>query len=99
MRKNIIVGNWKMNLSRDKGVLLVKNVLNRLSLENNTEVVFAPSYVYLDKLVKMCSDISNVYVAAQDCSINDKGAFTGEVSANMIASFGAQYVILGDSER
>ena len=99
MRKNIIAGNWKMNLNRDKGISLVKNVLNRLSFESNTDVIFAPSYVHLDQLVKMCSEVSNVYVAAQDCSVSDKGAFTGEVSAEMIASFGVQYVILGHSER
>ena len=99
MRKNIIAGNWKMNLNRHNGIVLVENVLKRLSLETNIEVIFAPSFVHLYKVKKLCSDRSNVYVAAQDCSINDKGAFTGEVSAEMIASCGAQYVILGHSER
>ena len=88
-----------MNLNRHDGIILVENVLKRLSLETNIQVIFAPSFVHLYNVKKLCSNRSNVYVAAQDCSISDKGAFTGEVSAEMIASCGAQYVILGHSER
>jgi len=99
MRKNIIAGNWKMNLNRVEGIALVENVLKRLSLENKTEVIFAPSFVYLYKISKMCTDTANVFTASQDCSASKKGAFTGEISAEMIASCGAKYIILGHSER
>ncbi len=88
-----------MNLNRCNGIVLVENVLKRLSLKTTTEVIFAPSFVHLYKVKKLCSDRSNVYVSAQDCSMSERGAFTGEVSAEMIASCGAQYVILGHSER
>ena len=88
-----------MNLNRAEGIALVKDVLAKLPTDNKTHVVFATSYVYLHKVAKMCANTSRVVAAAQDCSANEKGAFTGEVSANMIASSNARYVILGHSER
>jgi len=99
MRKNIVAGNWKMNLNRVKGIALVEDILKRLSAENKTEVIFAPSFVHLYKVAKLCENTANVFAASQDCSASEKGAFTGEVSAEMIASCGARYVILGHSER
>jgi triosephosphate isomerase len=99
MRKNIVAGNWKMNLNRAEGIALVEDVLAKLPSDNNTHVVFAPSFVYLHKVAKMCANTSKVLAAAQDCSANEKGAFTGEVSACMIASCNAKYVVLGHSER
>lgn len=88
-----------MNLDRSEGINLVEDVLNKLSLESNIEIIFAPSFVHLYKVAKICSNVVNVGVASQDCSANDKGAFTGEISASMVASCGAQYVVLGHSER
>ena len=99
MRKNIVAGNWKMNLNRTEGIALVEDVLAKLPSDNNTHVVFAPSFVYLHKVAKMCANTSKVVAAAQDCSANKKGAFTGQVSAIMIASCNAKYVVLGHSER
>lgn len=99
MRKNIVVANWKMNLNRVDAVTLASSVLDKLSLRNQIEVVFAPSFVYLYKIANMCKETTNVFVASQDCSANDDGSFTGEVSASMIDSCGARYVILGHSER
>ena len=99
MRKNIVAGNWKMNLSREKGIALVEDVLAQLPADNNTHVIFSPSFVYLHKVAKMCANTSKVLAAAQDCSASEKGAFTGEVSASMIASCKARYVVLGHSER
>jgi triosephosphate isomerase len=99
MRKNIVAGNWKMNLNRVEGIALVEDILKRLSAENKTEVLFAPSFVHLYKVAKLCENTANVFAASQDCSASEKGAFTGEVSAEIIASCGAKYVILGHSER
>jgi triosephosphate isomerase len=99
MRKNIVAGNWKMNLNRTEGIILVEDVLAKLPADNNTHVILAPSFLYLHKVAKMCANTSKLVAAAQDCSANDKGAFTGEISANMIASCKAKYVILGHSER
>ena len=88
-----------MNLNRAEGIALVNEVLAKLPSDNNTHVVFAPSFVYLHKVAKMCANTSKLVAAAQDCSANEKGAFTGEVSASMLASCGARYVVLGHSER
>ncbi|MEE2699989.1 MAG: triose-phosphate isomerase [Bacteroidota bacterium] len=98
MRKNILVANWKMNLTRNQEISIVENVLPNISSQI-TEVVFAPNYLSLYKIGKMCNNYENVKVAAQNCSKTEKGAFTGEVSAEMIASCSADYVIIGHSER
>ena len=99
MRKNIVVGNWKMNLDLNQGFSLVEDVLQKLSLKENIEVVFASSFIHLDKLGRMCNDISNVNVSAQNCCSSEHGAFTGEISAKMLSSCNTKYVILGHSER
>ena len=99
MRKKIVAGNWKMNLNRAEAIALVDEILSNLPTNNLTEIVFAPSNVYLHKLAKMCANTDKVSVASQDCSANVKGAFTGEVSASIIASCNVEYVILGHSER
>ena len=88
-----------MNLNRSEGLALVEDVLSKLPVDNKTHVILAPSFVYLHKVAKMCTDIPKVVAASQDCSANEKGAFTGEVSASMIASCSARYVVLGHSER
>ncbi len=88
-----------MNLNRQEAVALVDQVLTQLPAENITEILFVPSFVHLHKIAKMCTDITNVFTASQDCSSHESGAFTSEVSANMIASCNAKYVVLGHSER
>ena len=99
MRKNIVAANWKMNLNKTEGITLLKECLSQLSSSSLREIIFATSYIHLDEAVKICDGTSDVSIASQDCSANLHGAFTGEVSANMIASCGARYVILGHSER
>lgn len=98
MRKNIVAGNWKMNLTRKEGLCLVENILSNIH-NQKTEVVFAPNFLYLHKIGRMCNNHENVKIAAQNCSKEEKGAFTGEVSAQMISSCFADYVIIGHSER
>ena len=88
-----------MNFNIQEGIDFVKGVLNRCSINNSSEIVFASSFVHLYELSKLCSDSKNIFVASQDCSANETGPFTGEVSALMIASCSAKYVILGHSER
>ena len=99
MRKNIVAGNWKMNLNRQEAVALAEQVLAQLPAENSAEILFVPSFVHLYKIAEMCTDNMNVFTASQDCSAYERGAFTSEVSANMIASCNAKYVVLGHSER
>ena len=99
MRKNIVAGNWKMNLEREEGLALVSEVLSKLPKDNNIEIVFAPCFLYLYKIAKMCNNFDSVFLAAQNCSKEVKGAFTGEVSAEMISSSNGDYVLIGHSER
>ena len=99
MRKNIVAGNWKMNLKREGALALVSEVLSQLPKDKDTEVVFAPCFLYLYKIAKMCNDFERVKVSAQNCSKEEKGAFTGEVSAEMVATSNGDYVIIGHSER
>ena len=74
-------------------------MLAKLPTDNNTHVVFAPSFVYLHKVAKMCANTSKSSCCVRIVVLNEKGAFTGEVSASMIASCSARYVVLGHSER
>ena len=97
MRKNIVAGNWKMNLDKSESILLVKDILKRLT-NNQTEIILAPSYIHLNEISDLVKN-KNIMMAAQDCSANKEGAYTGEVSASMIASYNMDYVILGHSER
>jgi len=100
MRKKIVAGNWKMNLTLDEGHELVAGVLKGLpELKSNTEVVFAPPFLSVQHTIYQVEDVANVYVAAQNCHTEMSGAYTGEVSADMIQAAGAAYVILGHSER
>jgi len=99
MRKNIVAGNWKMNLNREEGIKLVEEVISLVSSENNVEVVFSPSFLYLHKVNKMCANDNLLQTASQNISHNESGAFTGEVSAQMVNSLNVKYTILGHSER
>lgn len=99
MRKNILIGNWKMNLENKDSVDLVNKVLSNLADKQKVDLVFAPSFTELHVISNICANYNNVFVAAQDCSVNTKGAFTGEVSASMIAAVNVSHVILGHSER
>ena len=98
MRKNIVVGNWKMNLKKFDAINLVNDVLS-LHLSSDVEVVFAPSYIYLSKVNEICSHNKSVCTASQDISFKNNGAYTGEVSAEMVRSLGVKYTIIGHSER
>ena len=98
MRKKLVIGNWKMNLYKRECKELVNEVIES-NLINDVEIVFAPPFVYLDLVSLMCLDKENFNAAAQNCSSSDNGAFTGEVSAKMIGSLNAKYIILGHSER
>jgi len=98
MRKKIVVGNWKMNLLRDEGVLLVKNIL-KSKFNDNINVVLAPSFLHLYKVSKMTSSFKNITTSAQDCSSSTSNSLTGGVSVEMISSCGVKFVIIGHSER
>ncbi len=100
MRKKIVAGNWKCNTTVDAGVELAKAVMAAVKESGDPEVqvVVCPPFVHITKVVESV-DNQQVKVGAQNCAAEAKGAFTGEVSAEMVKSTGAAYVILGHSER
>jgi triosephosphate isomerase (TIM) len=100
MRKKIVAGNWKMNLDYQEGLKLVSEIRGMVDDEINNQVtiIVAPPFILLNSVTKLLEG-SRVAVAAQNCSAHHEGAYTGEVSAKMIISTGAQYVIVGHSER
>jgi triosephosphate isomerase len=101
MRKNIVAGNWKMNLTLEEGQTLTSEILNMYKDENvsNAIAILNPPYPHLFPVKKMVGDAAGIFIGAQNCSDKESGAFTGEVSAKILASFGVQYVIIGHSER
>ena len=100
MRKNIVAGNWKMNTTLPEGVQLAKDVCAAVAAEANLkcDVILGVPFTHLTTVKEIIGD-TNVGLAAQNCADKASGAYTGEVSAAMVASTGAGYVILGHSER
>ena len=101
MRKNIVAGNWKMNMDLEKGLLIFNEIqqLIKEEVKGNQEVIICPPYIHLSSLSQLVDSGTNLSIGAQNCHQADSGAFTGEVSASIIASTGASYVIIGHSER
>ena len=99
MRKKIVAGNWKMNLNLQEGVALAKEINEAMTAEKpNCDVVICTPFIHLSSVAKELN-ASLVGLGAENCADKEKGAYTGEVSAEMVKSTGAQYVILGHSER
>ena len=99
MRKNIVAGNWKMNTTLQEGLTLAKDLDAALKGKSvNCDVVIGTPFTHLASIAAAI-DTAKIGVAAENCADKDKGAYTGEVSAAMVASTGAKYVILGHSER
>ncbi len=96
MRKPLIAGNWKMNLTLDEGCELVKS----LNVNSDTDVIVAPSFVNLQGINDFVKENNiNIKVAAQNMHFENSGAFTGEVSSQMLSNIGIETVIIGHSER
>ena len=99
MRKKIVAGNWKMNLNLQEGVALAKELTEALKAEKpNCDVVICTPFIHLASVANVLEG-SVIGLGAENCADMEKGAYTGEVSAEMVKSTGAQYVILGHSER
>jgi len=94
-KKSIIAGNWKMNKDLNEGVSFVETAQNMLLDLKNVSVIFSPPFIGLSDLKVQ----SPFFKAAQNCHWEEKGAYTGEISVSMIKSCGAEFVILGHSER
>lgn len=99
MRKNIVAGNWKMNTTLAEGVGLAKDVNEALKgFTPNCDVIICVPFTHLAS-VNDAIDTTKLGLGAENCADHKSGAYTGEVSAAMVASTGAKYVILGHSER
>lgn len=99
MRKNIVAGNWKMNKTLQEGLTLAKGIEAALAGKKvNCDVIIGTPFIHLAS-VAQAIDTAKIGVAAENCADKASGAYTGEVSAAMVASTGAKYVILGHSER
>ena len=97
MRKKIVAGNWKMNTTPAEGVELFKGVAAKKGeVCSCVNFIVAPPFTHLSEIVKAARG-TGIAVSAQNCAAEAKGAYTGEVSAKMIASLGVEYVILGHS--
>ena len=99
MRKNIVAGNWKMNKTLQEGLDLATGLDAALKNKSlNCDVIIGTPFIHLAS-VTAAIDTNKIGVAAENCADKASGAYTGEVSAAMVKSTGAEYVILGHSER
>lgn len=100
MRKKIVAGNWKCNTTVQEGVELAKSVSELVAISGvkDVVVVLGTPFTHITSVVAAI-DTKLIGVAAQNCAAEAKGAYTGEVSAAMVKSTGAEFVILGHSER
>ncbi len=100
MRKNIVAGNWKMNTTLSAGVELASQVDNALkAVTPKCDVIICVPFTHLAPVNAIITNKGKLGLGAENCADHVKGAYTGEVSAEMVASTGATYVILGHSER
>ena len=99
MRKKIVAGNWKMNTTVAEGVELAKAVAAKSSeVPASVKLIIAPPFTHLVPVAEAIKG-SVIGLSAQNCADKEKGAYTGEVSADMLVSAGCEYTILGHSER
>lgn len=98
MRQQIVAGNWKMNKTLGEGLQLVKEILEKVE-DARGLVILAPPFVHLSMVSLLLEGYSSFRLAAQNCHHENNGAYTGEVSVDMLLSSGAHYVIIGHSER
>ena len=101
-RKKLIAANWKLNpSSREEAIDLIENIkigLKNIDVEENINLTFCLPFIYLE-LIKNSLKDTRLKIGAQNCYFEEKGAFTGEISALMLKNLGIDYVILGHSER
>ncbi len=97
-KRALIAGNWKMNTTLDEAAELAASVAGLTKDAEGVDIVLAPPSISLDRVAGIIKD-TNVSLSAQNLYFEESGAFTGELSAKMLASVGCEYVIIGHSER
>src|SRR4051794_38957951 len=95
-RRKIIAANWKMNLTLPEAVQLIDAI--KPAASSNCDIIVIPSFPFLHPVIAQLEAV-NISVGAQNCSTHNAGALTGEVSVSQLNSIGAQYVLIGHSER
>jgi triosephosphate isomerase len=98
MRKKIIAGNWKMNMNLHQSQKLVSEIINGLGKNDKAEVIVCPPFTSLSEVSNLLKG-TQIKLGAQNMYYEESGAYTGEISADMLKSVGCEYVILGHSER
>ncbi len=98
MRRTLVIGNWKMNGSKEANANLVSAIVAEAGSVTDTDMALCPSFVYLSDIAKAVEG-TNVSVGSQDVSVHLEGAYTGEVSASMLLDCSCKYAIVGHSER
>ncbi|MFY0600902.1 MAG: triose-phosphate isomerase [Cyclobacteriaceae bacterium] len=101
MRRKIAAGNWKMNLDLDGGKLLASEVVNMVADEvsGDVDVILIPPFTHLTTVKSLIGSSKKVHLGAQNCHVEASGAYTGEISLDMLKSVGVEYVTIGHSER
>lgn len=101
MREKIVAGNWKMNKTLEEGKTLASEIVNMYADEVNKDVkaVLCTPFIHLTSVKNIIGSAKNIFLGAQNCNDKESGAYTGETSVSMLKSVGAQYVIIGHSER
>ena len=98
-RKKIVAGNWKMNMIYEDGIKLASAIAKKLPISTDVQVILGTPAIHLKGVSDLLKHFSGIALAAQNCHQAEKGAFTGELSLDMLKSVRTQYVILGHSER
>lgn len=99
MRRKIVAGNWKMHTTPEEGLLLARQIMETAHANEHREVIFFPPFVHLPSIQQEVSVFPYFSVGAQNCSDQEKGAFTGEVAAFMLRAIQVSWVLVGHSER
>jgi triosephosphate isomerase (TIM) len=101
MRPKIIAGNWKMYTTPTEGLQLANELINELQDVNigNNKVIIIPPFLHIQSIATRLAGSATISVGAQNCHFEKEGAYTGEISPGMIKDAGAEYVIIGHSER
>ena len=98
MRRYVIAGNWKMNFTPSEATAFINEIKPLVEGKNNCDIIFCAPFVTIGAAMEAAKD-SNIKIGAQNVHFEEKGAFTGEISAKMLKEIGVEYVIIGHSER
>lgn len=98
MRKTVIAGNWKMNFTPSQATAFIREIKPMVAGKDNCDIIFCAPYVTIAAAMEAAAG-SNIKIGAENVHFAEKGAYTGEVSAQMLKEIGVEYVIIGHSER